>query len=96
MGNAKKTHSMTIRQEDQAVMYDDAGDMSTPHDAAPLDTTPSSHSIPGLNGKTATDYSDDIHPQRDLTQLQDHFQPLQDRLDLLGSTTNPHIHTLRS
>ena len=48
-------------------MYNDSEDMSNPHDTAPLDTTPSTHSILSLNGKKATEYSDDAHPQRDLT-----------------------------
>ena len=91
--NCHKTHTMTTRKEDKAAMYDYAEDMSNHHDTAPLDTTPSTHSIPGLSGKTATEYSEDTHPQKDLVQLQEHFQQLQERLNQLGSTTSPHTHT---
>ena len=40
-------------------MYDDTMGMSTPNGTTPLDTTQSTHSILGLNGETATEYSDD-------------------------------------
>ena len=68
MGNATKTHSMTKRYEDQTAMYDDAEEMPTPNDTAPLDTTPTTHSIPDLDSETAARYSEDTYPQRDLVQ----------------------------
>ena len=45
-------------------MYDNAKGMPTPHDTAPLDTTPIIHSIPDLDSETATGYSDDTTLKR--------------------------------
>ena len=57
-------------------MYDDVKEMPAPYDTNPLDTTPTTYSIPDL----------------DLVQLQEHFQQLQERLNQLGPTTNPSTH----
>ena len=84
---------MTIRQEGHTAMYDDAEEKPSIHDAIPLDTTFSTRSIPDLEGKTATEYSEETHHQRDVMQLQEHFQQLQERLDQLGSATSPPAHT---
>ena len=65
----------------------------SPHNTTHLDTTPSTHSIPDLDSKTAAEYSEDINPQRDLVQLQDHLMQCQERLNQLGSTTGPPAHT---
>ena len=65
---------MTTRQKCQAALYDDAEDMSTPYDITALPTTPSSNSIMALDGKTSTEYSEETATQRDLTQLQEHFE----------------------
>ena len=73
-------------------MYDDAKEMSTHHNTTPLDTTLSTHSITDLDSETAAEYSQDTNPQRDLVQLQEHFQQLQERLNQLGTTTNPLAH----
>ena len=46
---------MTTSHEDQAVMYDDTTDTSTPHDTTLLDTTQSTNSLLGLDGETAAE-----------------------------------------
>ena len=47
-------------------MYNDAEEMPTTHDTTPLDATPYVYSILDLDGETATEYSKNTHPQRDL------------------------------
>ena len=58
-------------------MYNDTEEMATPHNTTHLDITPTTHSIPDLSSETATGYSEDTYPKRDLVQLQEHFQLLQ-------------------
>ena len=48
--------------------------MSTSHDITDLPITPSSNSITDLDGKTATEYSEETTTQRDLAQLQGNFE----------------------
>ena len=91
-GKYHKTNSMTTRQEDQAAIYNDPKDTSTPQHHS-LDTTLSTKSIMDLDDETAAEYSEDTHPQKDLAQLQEHFQQLQERLNQLGATTSPPTHT---
>ena len=67
-------------------MYNDV----FPHTTALLDTT--THSILDLDSETTAGYSEDTNAQRDLVQLQEHFQQLQERLNQLGPSTNPPIH----
>ena len=57
--------------------------MTLPHGTAPLDTASTTYSILDLNSETATGYSKDANPQRDLVQLQVHFQQCQERLNQL-------------
>ena len=59
---------------------------------APLDTTPTTHSIPDLDSETTAGCSEDTNPQVDLAQLQEHFMQLKKRLSQLGPTTNPPMH----
>ena len=58
MGNATK-HNMTIRDEGQAALYDDAEETSMPYDISALPTTSSSNNITDLDGKTAAGYSEE-------------------------------------
>ena len=92
-GKHHKTHSMMIKQEDQTTMYNDADKTPTPHDTAPLDTTLSTQSLLDLDCETASEYSEDTKPQRDLVLLCKHCQQLQERCNELGSTTSPPAHT---
>ena len=72
-------------------MNNDATEMPTPHDTTPLDATPATHSILDLDSKTAAEYGEDTKPQRDLVQLQEHIQQLQEWFKQLGSTqASPH------
>ena len=79
-----------MRYDDQTVMYDDTEEMSAPHGTALLETTPTIHSKPELDSESATRYSED--PERDLVQLQEHFQQFQERINQFGLTTNPPTH----
>ena len=92
-GKCHKTHSMTIRQEGQTALYDDTEDTSNPHNITALPTTPSSNSIMDLNGKTATEYSEETGTQRQLAQLQEHLKWLQEKLDQLGTAMNTPAYT---
>ena len=65
---------MTTRQEDKAALYDDDEDTSNSHDITALPTTQSSKSIMDLDSETATEYSKETASQRDLAQLQEHFE----------------------
>ena len=69
---------MTTRQEGQAALYDDNEDMFTPHITA-LPATPSSNSMMDLDGKTVVEYSKETATQRDLAQLQEHSEQLQEK-----------------
>ena len=73
-------------------MYDDTEETPAPHNTASLDTAPTTHSIPELDSETPAGYSEDTMPQRDLAQLQEHFQQFQERLNQLGPTTNQCTH----
>ena len=66
---------MTMRYDDQTIMYN-AEDTPAPHNTTPLETTPPTHSIPELDSETTAAYSEYTNPQRDLMQLQEHFQKL--------------------
>ena len=67
---------MTMRYDNQTVMYDDAEDIPAPHNTTPVGNTPPSHSILELDNEITTKYSKDTNPQRGLLQLQEHFQQL--------------------
>ena len=47
---------------------------SATHNTAPLETTPHTHSTLELDSETTAKCSEDTNPQRDLVQLQEHFQ----------------------
>ena len=83
---------MTIRYEDQTFMCNNAEEMPCPHDTAPLDTSPATHSILDLDSETAAGYSEDTNHQKYLAQLQGHSHQLQERLNQLGPTTNPPVY----
>ena len=83
---------MQMRYNNQTVMYDDTEEKPASHHSAPLDTIPTTHSILGLDGETATGYSEDTNPQRDLVKLQDHFKELWERFTQLVPTPNPLRH----
>ena len=65
---------MTIKQEGQVTLHDDAEYMSTPHDIAGQPATPSSNDIIDLIGETDAEYNEEATIQRDLTQLQKLFE----------------------
>ena len=65
---------MITRQEGQATLYDDAKDTFTSNGITALPTTLSSKSLMNPDGKTATEYSEETTTQRDLMQLQEHFE----------------------
>ena len=60
-GKCHKIHSTTRRYEDQTGMYDSTEEMPAPHDTTPLDTAPTTHSIPDLHSETAAGYSEDTN-----------------------------------
>ena len=59
-------------------MYDDTEDTPAPHNAAPLENTPPTYSIPELDSETTTEYSEDTNPKRDLVSVAGTFQQLQE------------------
>ena len=67
-------HTMMMRYDDQTSRYNEAEETPVPHDTTPLETTPTRHSILELDSETTSEYSADTNPQRDLAQLQGHFQ----------------------
>ena len=73
-------------------MYNNADNKSASHYTAPLENTPPTHSILELHSEATAKYSKDTNPERDLLQLQEHFQQLQECLNQLGSTANPPMH----
>ena len=81
---------MTTRQEGQVALYDDAEDMSNANEINV--TTLSSNIITDLDGETATEYSKETATQRDLTQLQEHYKQLQEKLNQLGKAINTPAH----
>ena len=60
---------MTTRQEGQAILYDDAEDMSNLHEISIQPTTPCSNSIAYIDGETATEYSSETSAQRSDTTV---------------------------
>ena len=84
---------MTTRQEGEVALYDNAEDTSNPQEITVQPTTPSSNSIVDLGGETATEFSEQTTTQRDLTQLQKHFELLQEKFNQLGRTMNTPAHT---
>ena len=64
-----------------------------PHDITALPTTPSSNSIRDLVGKTANEYNEETTTQRDLVQLQEHFEWFQENFDQLETAMNTPAHT---
>ena len=61
-----------MRYDSQFVLYNDTEDSPASHDTAPLENTLPTHSILELDSGTTAKYSEDINPQRDLAQLQEH------------------------
>ena len=67
---------MTVRYNNQTIMYDDTKDTPASHNATPLDDTPPTHSILELDSKTTAEYSEDIKASMDAT-LSDNPLPSQ-------------------
>ena len=84
---------MTTKQEGRVALYDDAEETSNPHEITGLPTMPFSNRILGLDEETAAEYIKETATQRDLTQLQEHFKLLQEKLDQLGTTMNTPANT---
>ena len=87
-----QTHNMTMRYKNQTVMYKDTEDTPTPHDTTPLENTPPTHSTLEQDGETTTEYTKYPNSQRDLVELQEHFQQFQEQLTQLVPTANPPAH----
>ena len=77
-GKSHKTHNMTTRYGNQSLMYDDTKDTTAPHHMAPLENSAPIHSIQEQDGETNTEYSEEPNPHRDLAELWEHFQQLQE------------------
>ena len=58
----------------------------------PLDNTPSTHSIPELDGEVIAKYSNNPNPQCDQAELQEHVQQLQEWITKLKPTANTSAH----
>ena len=54
--------------------------------------TPPNCSMPEQDSESFTKYSKDPDPGHDLAELQEHFKQLQEWLDKLEPTANPHAH----
>ena len=73
-------------------MYDYTEDTPAPHNTAPLENTPPTHSLLEEDGEATSKYSKDSNPQRDLVEILEHFQQLQEWLTQLKPTPNPSVH----
>ena len=68
-------------------MYDNTENTPASLDTASLKSTPPMHSILEQDGEITAKYSKD--PQRDLAELQEYIQELQEWFSQLEPTTNP-------
>ena len=74
-------------------MYNNTENALTPQDAAPLDNTPLSNSMPEHDGESSAKCSEDSDPCHSLAKLQEHFQQLQEHLTHLETSTYPLMPT---